>query len=112
MINRPCARCPFRTDIHPYLNEERAEEISDSLRAGAEFPCHATLDYETDDMEPERADRTSFCAGAMIVLEQSEGPNQMMRIAARLGFYDYTKLDMDAPVFEDPDDFVGAQARG
>lgn len=28
------------------------------------------------------------CAGAMIVLEHEERPNQIMRIAERLGFYD------------------------
>ena len=40
------------------------------------------------------------------MLEHNQEPNQMMRIMERLGFYDRTKLDMDAPVFKSYDEFV------
>ena len=43
------------------------------------------------------------CAGALIFLEAQEQPNQMMRIAERLGLYDRRKLDMESPVFDDAD---------
>lgn len=43
---------------------------------------------------------SQHCAGALIFLEKIEEPHQMMRICERLGMYDRTKLDMDAPVFE------------
>jgi hypothetical protein len=46
------------------------------------------------------------CAGAMIVLEHEDRPNQIMRIAERLGFYDRTALVMDSPVPETPDEWV------
>jgi hypothetical protein len=36
------------------------------------------------------------------MLERLDRPNQMMRIAERLRYYDRTKLRMDSPVFESP----------
>lgn len=112
MLEKPCPKCPFRHDIPAYLNKERAEEIADALRGGSEFPCHSTLDYDVEDDEPGRTEKTSFCAGAMTVLEKSEGPNQMMRIMERLGLYNFTKLDMDAPVYDDLDEWIDAQGEG
>lgn len=113
-LTRPCAKCPFRTDREPYLRGERAEEIVDSLRSGAEFPCHETLDYSAEEVdeygagEPARTDKTTFCAGALIMLENSDGPNQIMRISERLGLYDHTKLDKNAPVYDEPESFIDA----
>lgn len=49
------------------------------------------------------------CAGALILLEKMEQPNQMMRWMERIGAYDRTKLDMDAPVFGDTEEFIEAQ---
>ena len=34
-------------------------------------------------------------------MERESSPNQLMRIAERVGHYDHRKLNMDAPVFED-----------
>jgi pSer/pThr/pTyr-binding forkhead associated (FHA) protein len=51
------------------------------------------------------------CAGATILLERLNRPNQMMRWMERLGGYDRTKLDMDAPVYRTPTAFVRAQTR-
>lgn len=44
-VVRPCAHCPFRTDVQPYLRPERARDIAGALLAGEDFPCHATIDY-------------------------------------------------------------------
>lgn len=44
-VVRPCAHCPFRTDVRPYLRPERARDIAGALLAGEDFPCHATIDY-------------------------------------------------------------------
>ena len=42
----------------------------------------------------------------MILLEKMDSPNNPMRMAERLGMYDRTKLDMDALVFDDVDNFI------
>ena len=109
-LKRPCAKCPFRCDIWPFLTTARAEEISDSL-IQSEFPCHETLDYNTEDGEPAETRQTGHCAGALIMLEKMEQPSQMMRICERLGMYDRHRLDMNAPVFEDSEDFIQAQVQ-
>lgn len=107
-LTKPCKDCPFRHDIRPFLRRARAEEIVEGLERG-EFPCHKTLEC-TDDEEGTRVGKKSqHCAGALIMLEKVDRPSQMMRIAERIGMYDRTKLDMDAPVFDDPQDFIDAQ---
>ena len=107
-LKRPCANCPFRTDIPPFLHPERAQGICDAMLVADEsFWCHKTIDY-SEDSEGSITRKTQHCAGAMILLEKLDRPNQLMRIAERLGMYDRTQLDMAAPVFDRPDAFVGA----
>jgi hypothetical protein len=103
---RPCAQCPFRRDVAPYLTVERVVELEDALtRQQQTFACHKTVDY-TDDHDEDgesvesRPDvEEQHCAGAMILLEHLDRPNQMMRWMERLGLYRREKLDMDAPVY-------------
>lgn len=103
----PCDHCPFRSDIPAYLNYDRVREIEESL-VRAEFPCHETTVFD-DEGECVHSDKEVHCAGALILLEKLNRPSQMMRIAERLWFYDYKKLDMDAPVFGSFDDMADAQ---
>jgi hypothetical protein len=110
-LTSPCANCPFRNDIRPYLRPERVREIEASLEQ-AEFPCHKTTDLSDDSSEEEyvRTGNESHCAGALILLEKLEQPSQMMRICERLGIYDRRKLDMVAPVFDTFDEMYDACA--
>ena len=103
---RPCAECPFRNDRPGYLTIDRAEEIADALttRQGT-FSCHKT-NVEDDYGEMIETEESQHCAGAMIMLEKMEQPNQMMRICERIGLYDMRKLDMDSPVVDDVEEFV------
>lgn len=115
-LRRPCAKCPFRTDIKPYIRHGRALEIAAGLERG-EFTCHqTTVDSEDDEGECERVDGpdAQHCAGALIMLEAEGHPSQMMRIAERLRgkdggpMYDPSKLDMTAPVYQSRDEFIDA----
>jgi len=114
-LTTPCPKCPFRTDVKPYLTRPRAREIARSL-VRSEFPCHLTtnLDSLTGDEDDLHHDTPNeiHCAGALIVLEKMGQPSQMMRIAERLGMYDARRLDMNAPVFESLDGMIAAQPRG
>lgn len=98
-LKRPCANCPFRVDVPPYLRPERAQEIATSIASGATFACHKTtvLDEEGEGDLVE-APTSQMCAGAMIAMAKSEQANQIMRIAMRLGLLDPDQLDLDAPV--------------
>lgn len=104
----PCKECPFRNDIPPYLTVERVVEIWNSLHR-SEFPCHETVTYD-DDGEPIRGgDKERHCAGALILKEKMGDSSQMMRICERLGMYDRSKLNMDAPVFDEIEDMIDCQ---
>lgn len=93
-LRTPCRKCPFRTDVEPYLRTGRAEEIAHALHQGGEFPCHeTTVPAETADGGSTLVEgpRSRFCAGAMATMEREGNPNQMLRIAERLGLYDQEK---------------------
>lgn len=112
---RPCKDCPFRSDVRAYLSKRRVREIIDAItRQQGTFSCHKTNEFGEDENGNSRTietSKTQHCAGALIMLERLERPNQMMRISERLGFYDRTKLDMDAPVFNSPKEMIAAQPR-
>lgn len=116
-LTGPCADCPFRSDKAPFLDEDRAKEIALSLESGATFYCHKTVDYDRawdDDDSDGRGDVTGksrACAGSLITLEKEDRPNQIMRIGERLGLYDRTRLDMDAPVYPSMREWVAAHRR-
>lgn len=105
-LKKPCEKCPFRTDVTPYLRKARAAEISHALtEQQATFTCHKhshSLGYS-------RKKEEQHCAGAMIVLEKMQRPNQLMRIAERFGEYNFKLLDMKAPVFKTLKQFIKAQ---
>lgn len=111
-MTSPCPHCPFRNDIPAYLSEERVEEIRDGLERG-EFPCHKTTASVEDEDGVERVttEDSKHCAGALILLEKIDEPSQMMRIAERIGMYDRTELNMDAPVYDCWEDMIAAQPR-
>lgn len=111
-LTTPCAHCPFRNDIEPFLVPARIREIERSLvRSG--FPCHKTTSHDDEDefngapYIPHGGE--IHCAGALILLEKLHRPSQMMLISERLHMYDARKLDMDAPVFDSFDDMYEAQ---
>ncbi|KQR22894.1 DUF6283 family protein [Deinococcus sp. Leaf326] len=98
-LTQPCPDCPFRTDCREgWLGGDRAAEIAQAITQHQQtFTCHKTL--------PESAN-SQHCAGAMILLERLNRPNQMMRIMERFGGYDRARLRMDAPVFKSVAAFI------
>lgn len=98
-LRGPCSNCPFRSDKPFYLHPERVDEIADSLERGESFSCHKHNDFDEDGQAvPTQSERE--CGGVMATLEREERPNQMMRIAERLGMYNPANLDPNAPVFD------------
>jgi hypothetical protein len=107
----PCSNCPFRCDVPGYLSRARAREIARALTAlDQTFSCHKLNEFGEDEETGEgmvtEGERAQHCAGALILLEKLDSPNQMMRICERLGLYDRRKLKMDAPVFDTAEEFV------
>lgn len=109
-MTHPCANCPFRSDIRPFLHRDRAAEIADSLLLFDEsFPCHKTTEHDDDGEYVPGVEGEQHCAGAMILLWKLRRPNQGMRIAMRLRLFDPEKLAIGAPVFSDDQGFIAAQ---
>lgn len=96
-LTTPCSSCPFLESMKHGFSIRRLHEF-----ASGSFPCHKTA----DEVEDNHGDGTEFrpnakskhCAGALIFLEKRDAPNQMMRIAERLGMYDRSKLNKKAKV--------------
>lgn len=102
----PCANCPFRKDKleqQGWLGERRAQEIFDNLKQGGFFPCHKTTHTKNDDWDDEEErqfeikDHHQFCAGALIMLENTKiAPTlQPFQVLERLGFYKPDKLRIE-----------------
>ena len=93
-LKTPCRDCPFITgsSTNISLAKGRIEGIVKDIREDLSFTCHKTLELPEMDQQ--------HCAGAMIFLEREENPNQIMRIAERIGLYDYKKLDMNADIID------------
>lgn len=105
-LKTPCKNCPFRTDCpQGWLGTRRAAQIANALESDQFFPCHETTDSD-DEGSACVVQKTQACAGATVLLEKLNLPNQMMRICEGLGDYDPKKMDMEAPVFGDFDEFI------
>jgi hypothetical protein len=92
-MTTPCDQCPFldSAQMRRGFTMHRLREF-----ASGEFPCHKSADDVSG--EYRATEDSVHCAGALIFNEKRERPHQMMRICERLGFYDMTKLNMNAPV--------------
>lgn len=90
-LKKPCKDCPFivGSSTNTTLAEGRLAGIVEDIQNDMSFTCHKTLEKQKPDQE--------HCAGAMIFLERQDRPNQMMRIAERIGIYDRHALDMEFP---------------
>lgn len=99
-MTEPCDKCPYRVGS--------GFKLPSLVRhASGEFPCHKACDLGGDGLYREKPnDESPHCAGALIFLEKQGKPHQMMRINERFGFYEPSKLNMDAPVGQKPSDFV------
>ena len=104
-MTSPCANCPFRTD--PPFHGLSPERVDTMVGENVQFSCHNTRDYK-DSFEGKENGGTQHCAGSLIMQEKEERPSQMMRISERLGYYDRTKLNMDAPVYDSREDMKDA----
>jgi hypothetical protein len=104
-LTTPCNNCPFRTDVRPYLRRARIEMLERDLERGT-FNCHKTV----KNLGAKGGE--AACAGSLILLEKLDRHPNIMRIATRLGLYDRTKLDMDAPVYESFEAMADAQEGG
>ncbi len=110
----PCDNCPFRKDKKFHLRAARAVDIAEGLLRGESFHCHKTIDYgSAEDGEIDARPfnyAEQFCGGALAMLTKQGHFTQMMQIGERLGVWDPSTMDPDAPVYENLDEFVAAMS--
>lgn len=86
-LKQPCVECPFvkGSMTNQSLSENRMKDIvNDILVKDLSFQCHKTIKLSLDKHE--------HCAGAILYLERENKPNQIMRIAERIGRYNKTEM--------------------
>ena len=108
-MRSPCDNCPFRTDVVPYLRVERVIELAHLLQQRT-FICHKSIHCEQPRDEKGRFARRihQHCAGVLIVMEKSESLGSLQQIAERLGLYDPSQMNLNAPVYENFDQMIQA----
>lgn len=108
-LKSPCEDCPFRKDRPFPLNRGRSREIHRGIsNDGFGFACHKTTTELGRDSDHPKAEH---CAGALILAEKREQPHQMMRIMERIGLYDASKVNMEAPVYDSFEEMEEACAK-
>lgn len=58
-MKKPCANCPFRSDVKPFLHPARAVEIANA----DSFVCHKTLGPADDEGDGTIVSSSQECAG-------------------------------------------------
>lgn len=95
-MTEPCTECPFLNKFKKGFTLVKLKGFASGM-----FPCHKTAEVKENESgvsEFKAGNKSVHCAGALIFNEKRNTPNQMMRIAERLGMYDHTKLNMDSDV--------------
>lgn len=80
----PCALCPFKTSVTPFLHPERAYDIAMvASNPYASFPCHKTTEFNDDD-EDEYGEaglvnrhKERECAGMLTMRANELGENSI-----------------------------------
>ena len=91
-LKKPCKRCPFRKGQGELFNlgTDRCLEIFNSDA----FQCHETVDYgHFEDERLRQGKNPQQCAGVMSLLHRANLPNQIMRVAERLGAANFAEID-------------------
>jgi hypothetical protein len=76
-MSKPCAHCPFRHDVKPFLTTERAEELAfHATNPYNTFPCHKTteaMEDEEGDSEMIATQSSKECAGFLTLMSNEAG---------------------------------------
>jgi hypothetical protein len=96
-LKKTCKDCPFvlGSNTNITLIPARIHQIKTDLLRGKSFSCHKTVNYSEGDNK-----REQHCVGAMMWLYNQGSPNQMMRIAERLGELREENLSTDGEIID------------
>jgi len=75
-MKKPCANCPYRVDVKPYLTPARGEELADiACDPYNNFWCHTTTQSAEDDYGSEMVatEDSKVCAGFLSLQHNING---------------------------------------
>lgn len=108
---KPCANCPFRSDVFPYLTTARVREIFEAAHRGLNFVCHKTVDYDLPRGALDAGRR--MCAGFAIVLRREGRLSelQIVQVAERLAGLSFDGVKESVPVYASVSAMIRAHER-
>lgn len=118
-LKTPCKNCPFRNDATRivFAARARAEEIEESAYRNG-FPCHLSAELHEDEEgesdEYYAGSNSQHCVGYIIMQIKENGGlvwpgiNNSEALLRRLSM----RVDLDAPVFENSEEFFAANSAG
>ncbi len=73
-VKKPCAHCPYRRDVKPFLHPERGEELAYlTSNPYSEFHCHKTLGEDEDEGDTIVIETSLICAGFLSMQIEASG---------------------------------------
>jgi len=61
---KPCANCPYRQDVKPFLHPQRGAELAYICQSKySTFHCHKTLEHDDDNGDTYAGKNSKVCAG-------------------------------------------------
>lgn len=105
-MKKPCAHCPYRNDVKPFLHPSRGEELAfHAQNPYNSFPCHKTTepDEDSEDSEMMVTENSKECAG-FLTLQCQEGKDipDGFEPAWEIVYMDAYEM---ADAYENPDEF-------
>lgn len=81
-MKEPCAHCPFRRDVKPFLHPSRGEELAyHATNPYNSFPCHKTTvsdeEFGGDGSDMVEVETSKQCAGFLTLMANECGENHM-----------------------------------
>lgn len=73
-IKKPCAHCPYRADVKPFLTPERGEELAYAASNPYNtFYCHKTLEHDDEEGDTCVGGESKVCAGFLSLQHNVNG---------------------------------------
>lgn len=71
---KPCAQCPYRTDVKPFLHPARGEELAYAAENPySTFICHKTLEHDDEYDGSFAGESSKICAGFLTLQHNMNG---------------------------------------
>lgn len=73
-VKKPCAQCPYRRDVKPFLHPARGEELAYAAQNPYNtFHCHKTLGHDDDEGDTCVTSASKVCAGFLTLQHNENG---------------------------------------